>query len=66
MIKHLLKVFAYSRAPRATFALSHPVKAARVAKMRFDMRHAYAPRVVAMGATALALPLGYLLGRVKR
>jgi hypothetical protein len=64
MIRELLKVFAYSRAPRAAFALSHPVKTARLAKMRFDLKHAYAPRVTALGVAALALPLGFLLGRV--
>lgn len=63
MIRSIAKTVAYSKAPRTTFAVLHPKRAVRLKKMRYDLRHAYAPRVTALGAAAVALPLGYLLGR---
>lgn len=63
MIRSIAKTMAYSKAPKTTFALLHPSKAVRLQKMRYDLRHAYAPRVTAVGAAAVALSLGYLLGR---
>jgi hypothetical protein len=63
MIGTLLKVFAYSKAPRTTFTMLHPTKAVLFRKFQWDMRHAYAPRVTALGAAALALPVGLWLGR---
>ncbi len=63
MVRDLLKGYAYAKAPRTTFMVGHPVKSARLAKMRWDMRHALAPRFAAVGAVALALPLGLALGR---
>lgn len=63
MIRSIAKTVAYSKAPRTTFAVLHPKRAARLKKMRYDLRHAYAPRVTALGVAAVALPLGYLLGR---
>lgn len=66
MVRKLLKTYAYTKAPRTTFAVGHPVKTVRLAKMRWDMKHAWAPRVAAVGAAALALPLGMALGRMGR
>jgi hypothetical protein len=66
MIGTLLKVFAYSKAPRTTFTMLHPTKAVLFRKFQWDMRHAYAPRVTALGAAALALPVGLWLGRRSR
>lgn len=63
MIRSIAKTVAYSKAPRTTFAVLHPKRAVRLKKMRYDLRHAYAPRVTALGVAAVALPLGYLLGR---
>ncbi|HEX2167338.1 MAG TPA: hypothetical protein VHG09_08935 [Longimicrobiales bacterium] len=63
MIGTLFKAVAYSKAPRATFTMLHPGKAVRFRKFQWDMRHAYAPRVTALGAAALALPVGLWLGR---
>lgn len=63
MIGTLFKAIAYSKAPRATFTMFHPGKAVRFRKFQWDMRHAYAPRVTALGAAALALPIGLWLGR---
>lgn len=63
MIKAILKAAAYSRAPRATFAVLNPRRAVLLKKFGWDMRHAHAPRVTAIGAAVLALPLGLWLGR---
>lgn len=63
MMTSILKTAAYTRAPKTTFTVLHPRKALKIAKLRYDIRHAYAPRIAAIGAFALALPVGYLLGR---
>lgn len=63
MIGSIAKTLAYSKAPKTTFTVLHPKRAVRLQKMKYDLRHAYAPRVAAIGAAVLALPLGYLLGR---
>lgn len=63
MIGSILKVLAYRQAPRTTFAMLHPDAAFQLAKMRYDFHHAYAPRVAAVAAAALVLPLGIILGR---
>jgi hypothetical protein len=63
MLGTLVKAYAYRKAPRTTFTLLHPKQAVKVRRLRWDMRHAYAPRVAAVGALAVALPLGYALGR---
>ena len=59
----LLKAVAYSRAPRLTFTLLHPKQAAQLKKLPFDLRTAYAPRIAAVVAAAVALPVGFVLGR---
>lgn len=66
MIRDMAKVFAYSRAPRTTFAVMHPKQTARLAKTRWDLRHAFAPRLTAVAAAALALPVGFMIGRLGR
>jgi len=66
MIRTMAKVFAYSKAPRTTFALSHPRESVRLAKARWDLRHAYAPRLAAVSAAILALPIGIMIGRLGR
>ncbi|MBR9990395.1 MAG: hypothetical protein KFH98_11600 [Gemmatimonadetes bacterium] len=63
MLRTIFKAVAYSKAPRTTFAMLHPGKAVRYRKFRWDMRHAYAPRLTALTAAAVALPLGLWLGR---
>lgn len=63
MLKTLIKAVAYSKAPKTTFAVMHPKKAVRLKKAKFDMRYALAPRIAAVGAAAVALPVGYLLAR---
>lgn len=70
MIGTLARMYAYKTAPRVALALSHPRKTARLAKVRWDFRHAAAPRIAAVGAAvgvaALTLPLGIMLGRLGR
>ena len=63
MIGTLLKAVAYSKAPRTTFTVLHPARAVQFRKLKWDMRHAPAPRLTAVGAAALALPIGLWLGR---
>jgi hypothetical protein len=62
MVGTALKLVAYTKAPRTTFTVRHPVKAVRLKKMQWDMKHAYAPRLAAVGAALLVLPLGLWLG----
>lgn len=63
MIGTMVKTYAYRKAPKTTFAVLHPQQAVRLRRMRRDLRHAYAPRIAALGALAVALPLGYAIGR---
>ena len=67
MIGSLIKLAAYVRAPRATFAVAHPGKALRIKKLQWQFRHTEAPRWAAtagaVGALAVALPVGLMLGR---
>ena len=63
MLKTLAKGYAYSHHPRLTFAALHPEEALHLRKMEYDLRHAYAPRLVGVIAVAVALPLGIWIGR---
>lgn len=66
MVGTIARMYLYSKAPKTAFAVLHPRQTARVAKMKWDFRHSYAPRLAAVGVALLALPAGYLLGRVRR
>lgn len=63
MIRTIAKTFAYTKAPRKTFTVLHPRRAAKLRRLKHDLRHAYAPRIAAASAAAVAIPLGFLLGR---
>jgi hypothetical protein len=67
MVGSLIRAAAYAKAPRAAFAVRHPGKAFRIKKLQWQFRHTEAPRwaatVGAVGAVALVLPLGLVLGR---
>ncbi len=63
MLKTLAKGYAYSHHPRLTFAALHPEEAIQLKHMEYDLRHAYAPRLVGVVAVAVALPLGIWIGR---
>lgn len=63
MIRTLLALLAYSQAPKTTFSLLHPVKAAQLVKTPFDLKTAYAPRLTALATALIVGPLAYRLGR---
>jgi hypothetical protein len=66
MIGKIIKFYAYTRAPRLTFSVLHPKNAARLAKTGWDLKHAWAPRLTGVTALAMALPLGFMLGRATK
>lgn len=66
MLGTMARLYAYSKWPRTTFALTHPKTTAHLAKMRWDLKHAYAPRVSAITTAIIALPFGYMVGRALR
>ncbi len=66
MIGKMLKMLAYTKAPKTTFAVLHPRTTAKLAHTRYDMKHSWAPRLSAVGAVLVALPLGYLAGRLMK
>lgn len=66
MIGTIAKTFAYAKAPKTTFTVLHPKRAVKLRRLKYDFRHAYAPRVAAAGVAALAIPLGFLLGRGRK
>lgn len=63
MIGKLLKAYAYTQAPKKTFFVRHPVKSLQLKKLPFDLRTAYAPRLVAVATAVLVAPLAYRLGK---
>jgi hypothetical protein len=64
MIGKMMKVLAYRRAPRTMAALAHPGASAALAHTKYDMRYGYAPRISAVGTALLAVPVGFLIGRL--
>ena len=64
MIGKVIKYYAIARAPKLAYSVTHPKNAARLAKTGWDLKHAWAPRMAGAAAAALALPLGYMLGRM--
>lgn len=63
MIRTLLALYAYTQAPKTTFSLLHPVRAAQLVKTPFDLRTAYAPRLTALATALVVGPLAYRLGK---
>jgi hypothetical protein len=66
MVGKIIKYYAIARAPKLAFTVSHPRRAARLAKTGWDLKHAWAPRIAGVAALAIALPVGYALGRLRR
>jgi hypothetical protein len=64
MVGKILKYYAIARAPKLAYSASHPRKAARLGKAAWDLKHALAPRAVGIAALAVALPVGFMLGRM--
>jgi hypothetical protein len=62
MIRNVLRMYAYSKAPRATFMIRHPVQAYRLRRVRRTLKNG-APKALAVGAGVAALPLTLALGR---
>lgn len=63
MIGTLFKLFAYTQAPKRTFAFLHPKKAAKTAVLPWDIEHGYGPRLAVLATAVLVAPLAYRLGR---
>jgi hypothetical protein len=63
MVGKVIKYYAYIRAPKLTYSVMHPKNAARLAKTSWDLKHAWAPRLTGAAAMAVALPLGYIVGK---
>lgn len=65
MFGAVVNAVGYARKPKATFVMRHPVRTFRIMKFRREMKHAFTPRRIALGigAAAVAVPLGYWLGR---
>jgi hypothetical protein len=63
MIGKALKLYTYYKAPKLAYTVYHPKNAARLAKTGWDLKHAWAPRLTGVAALAVALPLGYLIGK---
>jgi hypothetical protein len=64
MIGKMAKVLAYRHAPRVMASIRHPGASAQLAHTKYDMRHGYAPRISAIGTALLAVPVGFLIGRL--
>ena len=63
MLGTIVKMIAYYKAPKATFAVLHPKASAKLRAAQWDMKHGYASRASAIGAALIALPVGYLIGK---
>jgi hypothetical protein len=64
MVGKIVKYYAIAKAPKLAFAVLQPRTAARLGKARWDLKHALAPRMVGIAALMVALPVGYVLGRM--
>jgi hypothetical protein len=64
MIGKMAKVVAYRHAPRAAATMFNPRASAQLAHTKYDLRHGYAPRITAIGAALLAMPIGFLIGKL--
>ncbi len=65
MLRNLMKMFAYSKFPKSTFAVSHPADTARLMRMRRNVRHTMRSQTTAgIGAALIAIPVGYVIGRL--
>jgi hypothetical protein len=63
MIGTLLKLGAYAVAPRATFAVRHPVRNLRLRSTARGLRHGYSARLAAIATAAVVGPLAYRVGK---
>ncbi|HEX7051635.1 MAG TPA: hypothetical protein VF188_15630 [Longimicrobiales bacterium] len=65
MIGAIATLVGYTRKPKATFFLKHPVKAIRIKKFQHDVKDTITSQrfILGISAAAVALPLGFWLGR---
>jgi hypothetical protein len=64
MVGKVIKYYAIARAPKLAYPVFYPKNAARLVKTSWDLKHAWAPRLTAAAAVAIALPVGYMVGRI--
>ena len=64
MIGKMAKVVAYRNAPKLAASVLNPRASARIAHTKYDLKHGYAPRITAVGAALLAMPIGFLIGKL--
>jgi hypothetical protein len=64
MIGKIAKVMAMKHAPKVAASIMHPRASARLAHTKYDLKHGYAPRITAVGAALLAVPVGFLIGQM--
>ena len=64
MVGKLVKYYAIAKAPKLAFSVFYPRTAARLGKAQWDLKHALAPRAVGVAVLMVALPVGYVLGRM--
>lgn len=64
MLGTIVNLASYRKAPRAAFIIRHPFRAARIMKVRHDVRDALSPGRIALGlGAAAAIPLGFWVRR---
>lgn len=63
MLGTLFKLYGYTKHPKLSFALRHPMPAAQILKTPYDLRTAYAPRIAVAATALLVAPLAYRLGK---
>ena len=64
MIGGIIKAIAYAKYPKTMIALNHPKTGAKLLGTKLEFKHGYAPRITAVGVALIALPVGYMLGRL--
>ena len=65
MLRNIIKALAYSKFPKTTFAVRHPGDAARLVKMRRNVKHTMrSQRTAGIGVALIAIPVGYVIGRL--
>lgn len=65
MFGAVVNAVGYVRKPGAAFVVKHPVRAVRIMRFRRNVRDTFTARRIALGlgAAAVAVPVGYWLGR---
>lgn len=64
MLGTMAKIVAYRTAPKLATSVLHPKRSAQLAHTKYDMKHGYAPRISAVGAALVAVPIGFMIGKL--